>query len=62
MGFLLPGHTETFTVTKIGNLECTVSGQEQIFRLEVTVCDTHFVHILNTPHQLLEKAVGFGDF
>lgn len=33
--------------------------EKKVFRLEVTVCDTHFMQVANSPHELFKETVGF---
>ena len=61
VGISLPGHAEALAVTKVGNLERTASGQEEVLGLQVSVGDTHLVEVLDTTHHLLEEAVGLLD-
>src|SRR5690242_8724756 len=61
VSLLLPRHSEAFTVSKIGDFDRTVRREEKIFGLQIAVGDTHFVHVFNASHQLLEKAVGLNN-
>lgn len=61
VGIRLPGHAEALAVAEIGNLQGAARGEQQILGLEVAVGNAHLVEVLDTPHHLLEEAVGLLD-
>jgi hypothetical protein len=62
VGLLFPCHSETFAIAEISNFETPVLSKEEILRLEISMSDTHFMHVLDTTHELLEITVCFKDF
>lgn len=58
---LLPSHSKALSISEIGDLDGSVACEEQVLGLEIAMCDTHFVHVLNTAHELLEEAVSLDD-
>ena len=62
MHLVLPRKTKAFSIAKIRYLETATFAEKEVFRLEVTVCDTHFMEVANPPHELLKKTVGLSLF
>lgn len=60
VGLCLPAHAEDIRDSKVGNLEVTLVVEQQVLRLDVSVCDTHRVQVSNAVHQLLEAAINLG--
>ena len=62
MCVILPCHAEALPIAKIGNFQTSICREQQVFWLQITVRNTHLVHVLDAAHHLLEEAVGLDDF
>lgn len=57
VGRLFPAHAEHVRDTKVGDLEATLSVQQQVLGLDVTVGHAHGMQVGDTVNQLFEAAV-----
>ena len=58
---LFPRHPEAFPIAKVGDLESTVGGKQQVLGFQISMGHSHLVKVFHSPHQLLEVAVGLDD-
>lgn len=55
-------YLEIFVIVKVGNFDCILCSQEEVFGFEVMMSNIYFVQVFDVLYDLFEEVVGFLDF